>query len=291
MCNEDLVMLIRENKDSMERLGELYTNNLQIIRKIANKYTAYAEIEDLLQEGYCGLCMAVQHYDINSEIKFATYATYWIRQAIQRYIENCCHIIRIPVHMSSDVMRYKKALEQYREEHGRQPSDIEMCERMECSMKKMHSIKKAWQQYDIRSLDAEVRNDNGDTVTLIETLTGCDGIEESIIENEMNNEMKTGLWQIVQDSLTDSENDIITERYQNNRTRQEVADIMCEGVSYVRSIEEKAMRKLRVPRIKMILEERFDIAVQRAYRGGIVSDNVFYSSTERAAFKDMRIRI
>lgn len=291
MCNEDLVMLIRGNNDNMERLGELYTNNLPIIRKIANKYTAYAEIEDLLQEGYCGLCMAVQHYDFDSGVKFISYATYWIRQAMQRYIENCCQMIRIPVHMSSDVMRYKKALEQYQEEHGRQPNDIEMCERMECSMKKMHSIKKAWQQYDIRSLDADVRNDNGDTVTLMETLTGCDGIEESIIENEMNNEMKTGLWQIVQDSLTDSENDIITERYQNNRTRQEVADIMCEGVSYVRSMEEKAMRKLRVPRIKRILEERFDIAVQRAYRGCIVSGNVFYSSTERAAFKDMMIRI
>ncbi|MBD5089236.1 MAG: hypothetical protein HDT30_10595 [Clostridiales bacterium] len=116
-------------------------------------------------------------------------------------------------------------------------------------------------------------------------------VENSFIDTEMKKQMKSNLWQIVQDSLTEQENDKIKERYRNNKTRQEIADIIGNNVSSVKSMEDKAMRKLRMPRIKRILEDRFDIAMSKAYKGSIVSENILYSSTERAAFKDMHIRI
>lgn len=291
MSNEELVKLIQDNIETAKHMEQLYMNNLPIIRKIAGKYTSYAELEDLLQEGYFGLHEAVQHYESDKEIKFITYAVYWIRQAMQRYIENFGHIIRIPGHLVADIMKYKKFLKLYREEYNSSPNGSELCRYLKCTPKKLDHLRKACQQYNIKSLDAELTNDKGECSTLGENCAGNEDVENYVIEHEMNTRIRNNLWQIVQDSLTEQENEVITEKYQNSKTRQEIADIVGSGVSSVRSIEEKAMRKLRMPRIKRTLEERFDIAMTKAYKSSIISDNICYSSTERAVFKDMRIKI
>lgn len=294
MSNEELAKLIQDNIEPTKHIEQLYVNNLPIIRKAASKYTAYAELEDLLQEGYFGLYEAVQHYESDKEIKFITYAVYWIKQAMQRYVENCGRIIRIPTHLMADIMKYKKLLEEYREEYNREPSGTELCQYFNCRIGRVEHIKKAYQQYNIKSLDAELTNDNGDFSTLGEIVASGEELENNVIEQEMNTQLKNNLWQIVQDSLTEQENEVIIEKYRNNRTRQEIADIVGGGVSSVRSMEEKAMRKLRLPRMKRILEDGFGIsetAGATAYKGGIISDNIRYSSTERAAFKDMYIKI
>ena len=294
MSNEELAKLIQDNIEPTKHIEQLYVNNLPIIRKTASKFTAYAELEDLLQEGFFGLHEAVQHYESSNEVKFITYAVYWIKQAMQRYIENCGRTIRIPTHLMSDIVRYRRFSELYREEHNREPNVAELCRHLKCSVKKLDHIRKAYQQYNIKSLDAELTNDNGDFSTLGENCASSEDIENNIIEQEMSTQLKNNLWQIVQDSLTEQENEVIIEKYRNNRTRQEIADIVGGGVYSVRSMEEKAMRKLRLPRMKRILEDGFGIsetAGATAYKGGIISDNIRYSSTERAAFKDMYIKI
>lgn len=297
MSNEELVKLIQENIldtgyiNDAEHMQELYINNLPIIRKMAVKYNAYAELEDLVQEGYFGLYEAVRHYESGKEIKFITYAVYWIKQAMQRYIENCGRAIRIPVHLMADIMKYKKFLELYGEEYNSSPNGSELCRYLKCTPKKLEHLRKACQQYNIKSLDAELANDNGECSTLGENCAGSEDVENDVIEHEMNTQIRNNLWQIVQNSLTEQENKVITERYRNSKTRQEIAEIASMEVASVRSLEERAMRKLRVPRIKRMLAERFDIAMTKAYKSGIICDNVHYTSTERAAFKDMGIRI
>lgn len=295
MSNEDLTMLIKQNADNKERskehLEELYTNNLPIIRKIANKYKAYAEIEDLLQEGFCGLYMAVQHYEIEKDIKFITYATYWIEQSMKRYMENCCQSVRIPVHMLSDISKYKKVLDKYRREQNRNPNDIEICDCMKCSIEKLGVIKKAYNQQNIKSLDEEIENDTGDTVTLMETLAGNDDIENSVIENEMHEKMKSELWQIVHDSLIEAENDVIVEKYRYNKSNREIAENRGSTVSKITTLESKALKKLNGSRIRKTLENKFEIVTSIAFKGCMMSDSIMYSSTERAVFKDMGIRI
>ena len=291
MNNELLVKIIQGKENAKEELKQLYLNNLPLIKKTAQKYANFAEFEDLLQEGYIGLYEAAYHYNSDINVKFITYATYWIRQAMQRYVENCCRSIRIPAHLVADIAKYKQFLGEYIQYHNREPLDKEICHFLGYTPKKLKEIKKAYMKYNVNSLDAEFINDGGDSITLGETLAGDEDVENSFINAEMKKQMETNLWQIVQDSLTEQENEVITEKYQNNKTRQEIADIMEDNVAFIRSMEDKAMRKLRMPKIKRILEDRFDIAISKAYKGSIVSGNILYSSTERAVFKDMHIRI
>ena len=70
---------------------------MPLIKRIVKPYTAYENMEDLLQEAYFGLWEAVQHYETSENVLFMTYAGYWLRQVIQRYIENCGSVIRIPI--------------------------------------------------------------------------------------------------------------------------------------------------------------------------------------------------
>ena len=79
MSNEQLVASIRADENVAENMLQLWKQNKAFIGMLATKYMAYAEIENLKQEGYIGLCEAVSHYDLKQEIAFITYAGFWIK--------------------------------------------------------------------------------------------------------------------------------------------------------------------------------------------------------------------
>ena len=98
MDNEQLVARIRAGVDTADNMLALYEQNHGFIHKMALKYSGYAEIEDLKQEAYIGLCAAVEHYDEDKGVAFISYAGFWIKQTMQRYIDNCGGVVRLPVH-------------------------------------------------------------------------------------------------------------------------------------------------------------------------------------------------
>lgn len=95
MSNEELVERIRNGYHVTENMQVLYENNLPLIKKFIKPYTYYESEEDLLQEAYFGLWEAVRHYESAENVLFMTYARYWIKQSIQRYMENSGSILRI----------------------------------------------------------------------------------------------------------------------------------------------------------------------------------------------------
>lgn len=89
--NEVLVKLFQDATDHRERmdyLKELYQDNYLFILKVCRKFSAFEEIDDLTQEAFLGLRIAVERYDPDQGVPFVNYAAIWIEQALRRYLEN-----------------------------------------------------------------------------------------------------------------------------------------------------------------------------------------------------------
>ena len=111
MTNEELVKRIRGGSLVSDSMQLLYERNLPLIKQCIKPYAAYEPMEDLLQESYFGLYEAVQHYETSENVLFMTYAPYWIRQAVIRYIKKCSSTVRIPGNARQKIAKYKKAVE------------------------------------------------------------------------------------------------------------------------------------------------------------------------------------
>lgn len=116
MTNEALVERIRNGYSVTGNMQLLYENNLPLIKRYIKPYTAYEPMEDCLQEAYFGLWEAVKRYETSENVLFMTYAGYWIKQSVQRYIEKCGAVVKIPSHTRQKIARYKKTVERLSQE-------------------------------------------------------------------------------------------------------------------------------------------------------------------------------
>ena len=139
--NETLVERIRGGFSITENMQSLYTNNLPLIKKFIKPYTAYECEADLLQESYFGLWEAVQHYETSANVRFMTYAEYWIRQSVQRHLEKYGSAVRIPSHTRHKIARYKKTVQELEQESGRVPTGNEIADKMRVSVRLLPELK------------------------------------------------------------------------------------------------------------------------------------------------------
>lgn len=126
VTNEQLVALIRAGENEAGNMLQLWQQNRGFVYKMARMFSSYAEMDDLMQEGYLGLCEAVRYYDAEKGVPFINYAALWIRQVMQRYIDNTGNVVRIPVYLGDLVKRYKKLNNEYFKYYGMKPTDREM---------------------------------------------------------------------------------------------------------------------------------------------------------------------
>ena len=114
----------RGDCDARQRMIE---SNLRLVVKIARKYaSAGVSVLDLIEEGNIGLIRAVEKFDLSRKCRFSTYATWWIRQSIERALLNYSRIIRLPVHVSARLRKISKVMCDYIEREGREPTEREL---------------------------------------------------------------------------------------------------------------------------------------------------------------------
>ncbi|WP_455717161.1 sigma-70 family RNA polymerase sigma factor [Anaerosporobacter sp.] len=286
MSNEELVEQIRKGINIPDNMGQLYEQNKGMICKIARKYASRVDIEDLMQEAYFGLYEAVKHYESASEVKFITYAIYWIMQSIQRYVENNSSPIRIPVHTQLLYAKYNKVVKSFEEKHKRNPTDQEASRLLETSITVIHSMRKAlYEVGNMDSLDQSIGGENDD-ILLSDSVIGLNGIENDILDRIIEKDKKGSLWGIVEENTNELENKVIVSRYRKDLTLEATGKEIGVSRERVRQIESTALKKLRTSRVKRALSERYEIALQVAYRGSINSfRNTWTSATEQAALK------
>ena len=282
MSNEEIVSEIRAGRSVSENMEILYTRNLPLIKKFIKPYTAYECEADLLKESYFGLWEAVQHYETSANVRFMTYAEYWIRQSVQRYLEKCGSTVRIPSHTRQKIARYKKTVQELEQELGRMPTDNEIADKMRVPVGLLPELK--IQMQGVASLDTPLADDNN--LTLADTIQADLSLEDETIEMYAEHS-KSRLWGIVERYTSDRENSIIKEIFINNRTMAAVAKEQGVTIERVRQTKEKGLQRLRIGKAKRELLEKFDIVEAGAYRNSMnkFNEHGFTSTVEYIALR------
>lgn len=246
ISNEQLVALIRAGENEADNMLQLWQQNRGFVYKVARRFSGYAEMDDLMQEGYLALDEAVRQYKSDKDAGFLTYATFWIRQRMQRYIDNCCSVVRIPVHAQNDVRRYKRAVREYQKYYGCEPSERELCVLLDVGREKLCTIRENARTGRIDSLNRVIGGDDED-ITIADTVASGDDMEGGVIQELDRENMSRELWLAV-DRLPDRLPEVLHLRYRDGMTLERVG---CElGVSRNRAaqLEQSALRKLRLPK-------------------------------------------
>lgn len=243
MTNEELVKKIQEGENVRENLEALYLQNIGMINRIVARYAGIEDPEDLRQEAFLAVHRAALLWSADAGGSFITYAVYWIRQYLQRYIDNCGGVVRVPSHQMERIRKYRRIMNSYRVQFGREPEPIELMYLLNLSADQLEDLKKDVHALRIRST-AEVIGGEDEDITLEDTIPAEGDDIEDLIESIQAQELQRVLWGCV-DALKQQEASVIRSRYLDKKTLKECSEAMGVSKEYIRRLEFNAMRSLR----------------------------------------------
>lgn len=290
MTNEQLAVRIRAGENVGDNMAILYDQVKDFIHAMTYKYHGQGELEDLEQEGFLALYDAIDHYEADQGVKFLTYASHWIRQRMQKYIQNTGSPLRLSAGRQKAIRKYRKFCTEFQTEQGRKPTEAELCRSLWLTLEQLREI-----QYDacmtaVKSLDAPIKGAEGEEDTTLGELaaSATDPCEE-LLDRLEQEELCSILWQCV-DGLPGKQPDVIRSRYKDNMTMKQCGQFCGISEAEVRKQQLKALRSLRSGENAKKLRP-FLPGDAWIYSGALIGNGVDHfnqtwtSSTERVALE------
>src|SRR5215207_5484152 len=281
---EEIDLSKRAKKGDKAARKRLIEKNLRLVVSIAKKSRGRGlPFEDLIQEGNIGLMKAVGKFDSDRGFRFSTYATWWIRQTIQRAIADKGRTIRIPVHMGEKMRKMAGTYNELWAELAQAPSDEAVAERL------------GWSVEDIR----EVKDDMPDASTsLNQPLTSDKGSSElgELVEDERSSDTPGTVMSEMETSQLGEAIDWLPERYRHVLMRRYGLDdkdpATLAELSDELGLSRERVRQLQLQAIKRLNSGEFGSALRAAYSGGLREVGSSWKRPDmKASWKDLRLKL
>ena len=240
---EEKALAMRIRRGDAKARTQMIESNLRLVVKIAKKYLFRGlPFSDLIEEGNIGLIKAVERFSPAKKSRFSTYAVWWIRQSIERAVANQAHLIRLPMHITSDLNKLARVVRSLFNQLKREPSNEEVAAVMKLKPDYVERLKKVVKR--TYSIESPLGKDTD--YSLKNTIRDQDSYRPIFLLENIERIEKVSSWL---EGLSKQEKRVIVLRYGlddgNPQTLEAIGKRFGLTRERVRQIESKALAKLR----------------------------------------------
>ncbi len=243
--SEEKELAKKAQNGDFEAKKQLINANLKLVITIAKKaiHMSNLPMTDLIQEGNLGLMIAAEKFNYKLGYKFATYASWWIKQSMFKAISEQSHCMKIPVYIQETLSRFSKLKHQMERENNCYIKNEDVAKRMNISSDKIDMFLNAYSK--TISIESSMENNNGKEINIAEVI---EDKKASATENAEYEDLRTDILNVIS-TLKDREQEVVKMRYglegDEKKTLEEIGNIYGVTKECIRQTELRALKKMR----------------------------------------------